>query len=97
MLKSKTTIDEMIKLLENKNIKFILMSKEEARDDLIKNNNYYNITSYKKNFIKYHWQHIVNYSILSMRWKNIKSFLKGKRYDGGLFFYFKRYFYCTVN
>lgn len=54
MLKSKTTIDEMIKLLENKNIKFILMSKEEARDDLIKNNNYYNITSYKKNFIKYH-------------------------------------------
>ena len=53
MLKPKTTIDEMIKLLESKNIKFVLMSKSEARDYLIKNNNYYNITSYKKNFVKY--------------------------------------------
>ena len=53
MLKPKTTIDEMIKLLESKNIKFKLISKKEAKDYLIKNNNYYNITSYKKNFVKY--------------------------------------------
>ena len=53
MLKPKTTIDEMIKLLESKNIKFKLISKNEAKDYLIKNNNYYNITSYKKNFVKY--------------------------------------------
>lgn len=53
MLKPKTTIDEMIKLFESKNIKFKLISKKEAKDYLIKNNNYYNITSYKKNFVKY--------------------------------------------
>ena len=38
MLKPKTTIDEMIKLLENKNIKFILMSKKGTKKILLQKN-----------------------------------------------------------
>ena len=43
MLKTKTTIDEMIKLLESKNIKFKLISKKEAKD-------------YSKMFINFEWK-----------------------------------------
>ena len=52
MLKPKTTIDEMIKLLESKNIKFKWISKKEAKDYLIKNNNYYNI---RKTLLNIKW------------------------------------------
>lgn len=52
MLKPKTTIDEMIKLFESKNIKFKLISKKEAKDYLIKNNNYYNI---RKTLLNIKW------------------------------------------
>ena len=38
MLKTKTTIDEMIKLLESKNIKFKLMIKKKIKKVLLQKN-----------------------------------------------------------
>ena len=38
MLKQKTTIDEMIKLLESKNIKFKLMIKKKIKKVLLQKN-----------------------------------------------------------
>lgn len=46
-------ISEMIAYLKTKNIKFELISEEDAEKYLRDNNNYYNITSYKNNFEKY--------------------------------------------
>lgn len=46
-------ISDMIPYLKEKNIKFEKMSEIEAEKYLRKNNNYYNLTSYKNNFIKY--------------------------------------------
>ena len=46
-------ISEMIPYLKTKNIKFELISEEDAERYLRDNNNYYNITSYKNNFEKY--------------------------------------------
>ena len=46
-------ISEMVPYLKTKNIKFELISEEEAEKYLHDNNNYYNVTSYKNNFEKY--------------------------------------------
>ena len=46
-------ISEMVSYLKTKNIKFELISEENAEKYLRDNNNYYNITSYKHNFEKY--------------------------------------------
>lgn len=43
----------MIEYLKNKNIKFNFICEHDAEEYLKKNNNYYNVTSYKHNFIKY--------------------------------------------
>ena len=52
-LKSMMKISEMISYLKTKNIKFELISEEKAEKYLRDNNNYYNLTSYKNNFVKY--------------------------------------------
>lgn len=46
-------ISEMVSYLKEKNIKFKLISEEEAEKYLHDNNNYYNITAYKHNFERY--------------------------------------------
>ena len=52
-LKSMMRIEEMIPHLKTKNIKFNIMNELDAKKYLQDNNNYYNLTSYKNNFIKY--------------------------------------------
>lgn len=46
-------ISEMVDYLKKKNIKFDLISEEDATKYLRDNNNYYNVTSYKHNFERY--------------------------------------------
>ena len=46
-------VSELIPHLKKKNVKFEMITEDEAEEYLRKNNNYYNITSYKKNFLKY--------------------------------------------
>lgn len=46
-------INEMVAYLKLKNIKFEKISEEKAEKYLRDNNNYYNLTSYKHNFLKY--------------------------------------------
>ena len=46
-------VSEMVPYLKEKNIKFEKISEIEAENFLRENNNYYNITAYKNNFIKY--------------------------------------------
>lgn len=46
-------VSEMGPYLKNKNIKFELITEEEAEKYLRDNNNYYNITAYKYNFERY--------------------------------------------
>lgn len=46
-------VSEMVEYLKLKNIKFDKMSEEKAEKYLRDNNNYYNLTSYKHNFLKY--------------------------------------------
>ncbi len=46
-------ISELVPYLKSKNIKFEKISEQEAEDYLRNNNNYYNLTSYKHNFLKY--------------------------------------------
>lgn len=53
ILRPMMKVSEMVPYLKNKNIKFNLLSEEEAEKYLKENNNYYNITSYKNNFVKY--------------------------------------------
>ncbi len=52
-LRKMMRIDEMVPYLKTKNIKFNIMSELEAEKYLRNNNNYYNVTSYKHNFLKY--------------------------------------------
>ena len=52
-LKPMLKITEMVPYLKNKNIKFELISEQEAEKYLKDNNNYYNLTSYKHNFERY--------------------------------------------
>ena len=53
LLKPMLFVDEMISYLKNKNIKFNYISESDALKYLKSNNNYYNLTSYKHNFLKY--------------------------------------------
>ena len=52
-LRAMMKINEMVPYLKTKNIKFDKMSEDEAEKYLKYNNNYYNVTSYKHNFLKY--------------------------------------------
>lgn len=52
-LKPMLHINEMVDHLKLKNIKFERISEKDAENYLKKNNNYYNLTSYKNNFEKY--------------------------------------------
>lgn len=52
-LRPMMNISEMVSYLKQKNIKFDLISEEDAETYLKYNNNYYNITAYKHNFQKY--------------------------------------------
>ena len=45
--------EELIEHLEEKGVKFELISKEEAKKYLKENNNYFKLVSYRKNFQKY--------------------------------------------
>ena len=47
MLKSKYSIDEQLKNLEDKNVQFNIMSKEEAREYLQNNTYYFKLKSYE--------------------------------------------------
>lgn len=49
-LRPMMNISEMVSYLKQKNIKFDLISEEDAEAYLKYNNNYYNITAYKHNF-----------------------------------------------
>ena len=46
-------ISDMVPYLKSKNIKFECCSEQDAKIYLKENNNYYNVTSYKNNFVKY--------------------------------------------
>ena len=46
-------ISDMIPYLKNKNVKFECCLEQDAETYLRENNNYYNVTSYKNNFVKY--------------------------------------------
>lgn len=48
-----TKISDMVPYLKNKNIKFEYCTEKDAEIYLKENNNYYNIISYKNNFVKY--------------------------------------------
>ncbi len=52
ILKRKLTFDEMIEHLEQKSVKFELISKLEAKRILEISNYFYKITAYRKNFEK---------------------------------------------
>ena len=53
MKKPMLKISNMVQHLKEKNIKFEYCTEKEAELYLRKNNNYYNLTSYKNNFLKY--------------------------------------------
>ena len=53
LLKPMLKVPEMIKHLEQKNIKFEKISEEDAEKYLRENNNYYNLAPYKNNFERY--------------------------------------------
>lgn len=59
-LKSKLSFDQMIQHLEQKNVKFHLISKSEAKNLLQNSNYFYKITAYRKNFEKNKHQKYVN-------------------------------------
>ena len=52
-LRQMMKVSELVPYLKMKNIKFLNISEKEAEDYLRNNNNYYNVTSYKHNFLKY--------------------------------------------
>ena len=52
-LRTMMKINELVPYLKKKNIKFEKISEIDAEEYLRNNNNYYNVTSYKHNFLKY--------------------------------------------
>ena len=46
------SVDELITHMKNKGIKFEITSENEAKNYLHKNNNYFKLTSYRKNYLK---------------------------------------------
>lgn len=53
VLRPMMKINDMVAYLKNKNIKFECCGEKDAEIYLRENNNYYNVTSYKNNFVKY--------------------------------------------
>ena len=53
ILKPMIKISNMVHYLKNKNIKFECCLEQDAERYLRENNNYFNVTSYKNNFVKY--------------------------------------------
>ena len=53
ILRPMLKISDMVTYLKNKNIKFEFCNEQDAEKYLKENNNYYNVTSYKNNFVKY--------------------------------------------
>lgn len=53
ILKPMMKISNMVPYLKDKNIKFECCLEQDAETYLKENNNYYNVTSYKNNFVKY--------------------------------------------
>ena len=53
ILRPMMKISDMVPYLKNKNIKFECCSEQDTEIYLKENNNYYNVTSYKNNFVKY--------------------------------------------
>lgn len=53
ILRPMMKISEMVPYLKQKKIKFEKVTEEDAEQYLRDNNNYYNVTAYKNNFIKY--------------------------------------------
>jgi len=51
--KPKLSIDDQIIHLKKKGITFNILSEDDAKEYLTENNNYFKLTSYRKNFIKY--------------------------------------------
>lgn len=47
------SIDEQIELLKSKGVKFNIMNEDAAKDYLSNNNNYFKLTSYRKNYNKH--------------------------------------------
>ena len=47
------TVDEQIQHLKDKGVRFEIMDEDSARDYLIKHNNYFKLTSYRKNYGKH--------------------------------------------
>ncbi|MCJ7843382.1 Abi family protein [Lederbergia sp. NSJ-179] len=60
ILKRKLSFDEMIEHLDQKNIKFELITREEAKNILQTSNYFYKITAYRKNFEKNKYDRYVN-------------------------------------
>ncbi|MEI3599945.1 Abi family protein, partial [Oceanobacillus sp. MO10714A] len=60
ILKRKLSFGEMIEHLEEKNIKFNLITKDEAKEILQTSNYFYKITAYRKNFEKNKYDKYVN-------------------------------------
>lgn len=53
MIKAKLTIDEQITHMKNKGILFNIINEQEAREFLMKNNYYFKLKAYAKNYDKY--------------------------------------------
>lgn len=53
LIRKMLKVNEMVPYLKSKNIKFKKISEDEAEKYLRENNNYYNLMTYKNNFIKY--------------------------------------------
>lgn len=47
------SIDEQIELLKSKGVKFNIMNEDDAKGYLSNNNNYFKLTSYRKNYMKH--------------------------------------------
>lgn len=60
ILKKKLSFDEMIEHLDQKNVKFELITKDEAKNILQTSNYFYKITAYRKNFEKNKYDKYVN-------------------------------------
>ena len=65
MRKPMLTVEELIAHMQSKGIRFDILSTDEAKDYLHQNNNYFKLTSYRKNYTKYtHGEHAGKYENL---------------------------------
>ena len=53
MKKPMLSVDDLISYMQSKGIEFKHMTEDDAKDYLHKNNNYFKLTSYRKNYTKY--------------------------------------------